>query len=203
MPKDNLKSISESIEKLTFKEKGFVKDYAKTGNGVKAALKNYDTEDYSTAGNIASENLKKPRIQNALKSIGDSFKPEDILKKHNQLLNSTFLDHMTFPPFNMGKGKKDKDAENPGLKEKGEQLTDEEIIDLLATVNCKVQRIVHGDLVRHVYFWVADNTTQDKALDKIYKLKGEYAAEKKDITSGGEPIKPTVVFIPKSYDSNE
>lgn len=52
--------------RLTHKERGFVKDIAKGETGVQAALNNYDTTDYSTAGAIASENLKKPKIINAL-----------------------------------------------------------------------------------------------------------------------------------------
>ncbi len=51
---------------LTKKEKGFVKDYAKTGNGTQAALKNYDVVKPHTAASIASENLTKPDIQRAI-----------------------------------------------------------------------------------------------------------------------------------------
>lgn len=50
-------------EKLTKKEKGFADDFIDTGNGVQSALNNYDTTDYSTAGAIASQNLKKLKIQ--------------------------------------------------------------------------------------------------------------------------------------------
>lgn len=50
--------------RLTHKEKGFVKDYLKTGNGTEAALANYDTESENTAAAIASQNLRKPKILN-------------------------------------------------------------------------------------------------------------------------------------------
>ncbi len=71
---------------LSKKEKGFVKDYIKTGNGTESALKNYDTEDENTAGVIASENLRKPKIQ---KAIADRL-PDDLLEeKHLALLNKT------------------------------------------------------------------------------------------------------------------
>ncbi len=54
------------MRKPTKKQKGFVKDYLETGNGVRAALKNYDTTDYGTANSIAVENLQKPIIQTLL-----------------------------------------------------------------------------------------------------------------------------------------
>lgn len=53
---------------LTKKQKGFVKDYLETGNGVQSALKNYDTTDYATAGVIAVENLEKPNVKAYLES---------------------------------------------------------------------------------------------------------------------------------------
>ena len=55
--------------KPTLKQKGFVADYIKTKNRTKAALNNYDTDDYMTAAAIGSENLKKPQI---LKMIDDA-----------------------------------------------------------------------------------------------------------------------------------
>lgn len=51
---------------LTKKEKGFADKYLETGHGVQSALDNYDTKDYSTAGAIASQNLKKLKIQEYL-----------------------------------------------------------------------------------------------------------------------------------------
>lgn len=64
-------------DKLTRKQKKFVKGYVETGNGTQTALEVYDTDDYSTAGNIASENLNKPKIQ---KAIEDAL-PDDLLNK--------------------------------------------------------------------------------------------------------------------------
>lgn len=62
-------------ENLTFKQKGFIKDILEGETGVQAALNNYDTEDYSTAGAIASENLRKPKIINAIEEA----LPDDLL----------------------------------------------------------------------------------------------------------------------------
>lgn len=56
------------MDKLTKKQQGFVKDYIDTGNGTQSALKNYDTESYNTANQIAIENLQKPTIQEVIES---------------------------------------------------------------------------------------------------------------------------------------
>jgi len=45
--------------KLTLKQKKFLRLYFKYGNGTKAALEAYDTDDPKTASVIASENLAK------------------------------------------------------------------------------------------------------------------------------------------------
>ena len=93
---------------------------------------------------------------------------DKLTKKHNDLLNATRIEHMTFLPLPK-KGKK---------KRKGEVLTDEMIKELLISVNCQVRKIVHGEQARHVYFWAADNNAVKNALDMAYKIKGKYAPEK-------------------------
>src|SRR3990167_6506662 len=55
--------------KLTKKEKGFVKDYLDTGNGTLSAMKHYEIEakdKENSAASIASQNLRKLKIQQAL-----------------------------------------------------------------------------------------------------------------------------------------
>lgn len=63
--------------KLTKKQKEFVEAYVVTGNGTQAALTAYDTQDPDTAGVIAYENLRKPKIQNALEEA----LPDELLAK--------------------------------------------------------------------------------------------------------------------------
>lgn len=77
------------MDQLTKKQQGFVKDYIETGNGTQAALNNYDTEDDNTAAAIASENLTKPKIQIAIKSIAEYIPDELLAQKHLALLNKT------------------------------------------------------------------------------------------------------------------
>lgn len=60
--------MSQTRQRLTKKQKGFVKDYVETENGTQAALKNYDTNDYKTASVIAAENLDKPSIRVAIEN---------------------------------------------------------------------------------------------------------------------------------------
>lgn len=70
--------------RLTKKQRGFVKDYIKTGIGSLAVKKNYDVSDDLTARTIASENLTKPNIQKAIAEM----LPDDLLgEKHLALLN--------------------------------------------------------------------------------------------------------------------
>lgn len=81
--------------KLTKKQKGFVEDYIKTGNGTKAALAHYNTSDYKTASVIASENLDKPSIQDALEEAGFSeIKAKSVLAG---ILNSPTIYEMVTP----------------------------------------------------------------------------------------------------------
>lgn len=74
------------MPRLTHKQRGFVEDYAKTHNGTEAALNNYDTDKPSVAAVIANENLKKPKILNALEEA----LPDDMLMEiHREGLYAT------------------------------------------------------------------------------------------------------------------
>lgn len=74
-------------KKLTHKQRKFVKEFVATeGNGTQAALAAYDTNDAHVAAAIASENLTKPAILNALENA----LPDELLAKiHREGLFST------------------------------------------------------------------------------------------------------------------
>ncbi len=121
--------------------------------------------------------------------IGDALSFEELAEEHKQLLNSTKIEHMVFPlgprgedDDNLSGARPDKKPEDPNeekrLKAERTTLTDKEIIGMLAEVNCKVRRIVHGETARHVYYWAADNKARKDALDMAYKIRGTYAPEK-------------------------
>ena|SRR3990167_11287931 len=88
--------------------------------------------------------------------MGSVLSDEKLLEKHNELLNATDIEHMIFPVA----------------------VTDEEITELLTSVNCKPRKFMHGDTANHVWFWSADNKSRKDALDMAYKLKGKYAGDK-------------------------
>lgn len=72
--------------RLTRKERGFVKDIVKGKNGTQAALANYDTKSEATAASLASINLRKPKIVNAIEAA----LPDELLAaKHREGLFAT------------------------------------------------------------------------------------------------------------------
>lgn len=73
---------------LTKKQRGFVNDIVKTGNGTKSVLDNYNTKSENTASSIATENLRKPKIQEAIKSIAESIPDSLLIKRHLEGLDS-------------------------------------------------------------------------------------------------------------------
>ena len=204
--------------KLRPKQKKFVEAYIENGgNGTQAALSAYDigtkhgTDDPSNVARaMAAENLAKPAIRDA---IQDAL-PEDLLgQKHRALLDSTRLEHMTFPT-----GPRDEahrielnnahilDHQQHGKKLKVEDgLSDEEIKTYLEEVNCKVRRIEHGEFARHVYFWASDNKAVKDALDMAYKLRGSYAPDKRvTLNLDAEDVDPRVAELARkmNYGAN-
>lgn len=147
--------MATTKQKLTKKQRGFVKDYVETGNGVVSAMKNYDVKDYNTAAVIASENIIKPNIVKAIdEALGDSM----LATKHMELLNAVTLERLSFKL-------KDTDEE---IRKIVSQLPGYEVIHIREDTDGKV-----------AYVRSPDSNTQDKALDKAYKIKGTYAPEKK------------------------
>lgn len=62
-------------------------------------------------------------------------------------------------------------------------MTDKEVNELVESIpGFKVRRIQRSLLEKYltVYFWRPDNMTIDKALDKLVKIKGYYAPEKRE-----------------------
>ena len=73
---------------LTKKQQIFIKEYNRTGNGTKSALKAYDTDNL-TARSIASENLTKPHIAEKILSIAQRIPDDLLLQVHLDGLSAT------------------------------------------------------------------------------------------------------------------
>lgn len=91
----------------------------------------------------------------------DEYLPSiDVLSTHRGLLRASRLDHMTFMAT-------------------AEGITDDDIHEMFAELNCKVRRIIHRDNgARDVYFWSPDNKARATALELVYKLRGSFAVDK-------------------------
>ncbi len=156
-------SATPKKPRLTKKQRGFIRDYIATENGTQAALANYDTKDPKTAGVIAVENLAKPSIKNA---IADALKDEDLSAKHQQLLQATTMQKINFHI-------RDTDEDIQAVID---QMPGHKLLKIIRHLGKNYSEV-------YAYVSVPDSTTQDKALDKAYKIKGTYAPEKKIVGS--------------------
>lgn len=143
------------MDKLTKKQQGFVKDYVETGNGTQAALRNYDTDNPDVAKVIASENLTKPNIQEAIKSIAEKIDDKLVVEKHKRLFEQKQLAYFTFP----------------------KSTKDDEIIGHMKANGLDLIVIRESDRGRLAFYSIDDANAIKSALDMAYKLKGAYATE--------------------------
>jgi phage terminase small subunit len=144
------------LDNLTRKQKKFVKEYIRTDNATEAASKVYDVKDRSVANSMGSENLAKPQIIEAIKSIGDYFTEKDLANAHQELLNQKRFEYFVFP----------KDMKN------------EEIIEKVEACGIKVVVIRIGEKGKYAFYHTIDPQARKGALDMLYKIKGIYAPEK-------------------------
>lgn len=162
-----------------------VVDKVRKGTKVSISKEMRESGVYSETTSTKPDKLTKSKGWQALIKtyLGDGL----LSQTHHDLLKSTTLDHMTFPLGVRTNLEKEEEYEKRKAKaiEKGEDykhvdiLSDEEIKELLASVNCTVKKIVHGEQARYVYFWSADNRARKDGLDMAYKLTGKYAPEKR------------------------
>lgn len=163
----------------------------------RVVLKNFEENGGNMSKAIADSGLYSDSMVKNPQKITESKTFQEILEEdmpdallstvHKSLLNATHLDHMTFPLGPRTSKEKEKWVAEKIAKaiaagksaDSVEQdvLSDEDIGEMLAEVNCKLRKVVHGETARHVYFWAYDNMARDKALDKGYKLKGRYGNE--------------------------
>lgn len=68
-------------------------------------------------------------------------------------------------------------------------MTDDEIVELIEGIpGCKMRKIKHGDQQTRAYFWTPDHKSRQNMLDKLWKLRGDYSADKHEFVDPLEGI---------------
>lgn len=147
---------------LTRKQENFVKAYIETGVGSEAARQAYDIEPSNThlAAVIASENLTIPDIK---QKIDEALSDERLNKKHNQLLEASTLEKLSF----------DEHDEDEEIREVVAQIEGYTLLHIVTRLDKE-----GNPTSKYAYVKAPDNQTQEKALDKAYKVRGLYAPDK-------------------------
>ncbi len=135
------------MRKPTIKQARAIQNVVENGGNVYKAMID---AGYSPA---TAKTPQKLTTSKAWETLMEENLPDEVLAKvHKQLLSSTFIDHMVFPL----------------------NITDEEITDILESVNCRVKKFQHSETQTHVWFWCSNDKSRQSALDMAYKLKGHY-----------------------------
>lgn len=142
----------------------------------------------------SDEQSKKPSDvieSDTFQALLEAMLPDDKLTRiHTRLLEQRKIEHMVFPLDHQdpsdtaGSFPVDEQLREAEIESKRiiDNLSDEDIIDMLAEVSCKVKKIIHGETARHVYYWTHDAKAQHAALELAYRLKGHLT---KDNGAGG------------------
>lgn len=140
---------------LTAKQKTFVKTFLETGIGIEAAKKAYDIRpgDDNTAASIASENLRKP---NVVEAIRNGQKDEQIDEAFNKLINLKRIDYFVFPMM----------------------MSNKEIEEHVNAQGIEVLNIRESDRGKLAFYAVPDGRALGKALDIWSKISGAEAPKK-------------------------
>lgn len=85
----------------------------------------------------------------------DEYLPDELLqKKHREVLDSKFIDHMVFPTA----------------------MSDEDITELVESVGGTVKKFQHGENATHVWFWSPNPKVRLDAIKLAYAVKGKLGA---------------------------
>lgn len=157
----------------TIKQKLAFKETLENGGIVGRAMKK---ANYKPS---LQKNPKKLTESKGWNQLMDKYLSEATLaKKHEELLNATVLLQMHFPEYTSDKEIK------MTIEKAGSKLV-KTIISEVTYPGKKGKEDI--TVIKKIAYYAAPNTmTQDKALDKAYKLRGSYAAERKDLNLTGQ-----------------
>lgn len=135
----------------TRREKVIVHLAGNGGNMADAMRKAGYSEEYAN-------NPQKMKRTKTFQELLDQYLPEKkVVQVHRELLGAAKIDHATFPL----------------------SMSDDEIKEVIESIKgCQIKKFKHGETATHVWYWVADNKARQAAIDMVYKLRGNYAAEK-------------------------
>lgn len=179
-------SIKKTDKKLTPKQRIFLNTYLTNGfNATQAAI----TAGYSkkTAYSIGSENLKKPEIIEALNrelQCGQVV-TRQILQELHKIATSDIKDFIEL------------DSETGAYKQKKLEDIPEGMTSVINDIDGyrKIAESNDGSKVLVTDTFKFKLYDKQKALSDYVKILGLAQPDKLDITSGGEPLEPTVFNI--------
>lgn len=165
------------MDKLTKKQRGFVKDYLETDNATEAAERNYEVKNRNVANAIGAENLAKPSVKQAIESLANRIPDDKIIEKHLSLFEQKQVEYFTFP----------------------KKMNDVEIEDKVNRAGFEVITISEGEKGKYAFYSIPNANAIKSALDMSYKLKGAYSDEAQKTTNILMPV--LVKFLEKKDDT--
>ena len=151
------------------------------GNKPMAMSKALEAVGYSPTYAHNPQKFLKTKVA---KDLLQEYLPDELIaQKHRELLEAAEIQHYYFPKIypahNDKESKKGKSKTKVGSKE----LTNTEIKAIVESVaGCHLIYIKRDRFGAYAYFQAPDTRSQKEAIDMAYKRKGDYAAEKVELT---------------------
>lgn len=169
--------MAKKVEPTMNQKKVFDKVVEQVRNGQKVSISKAMRESGVYSESVSKIPGKITKTKGWKQLMDEHFPVDYIAKKHKQLLDSTVMLQMHFPEYS----------------------SDQEIKEVIELAGNKLIKVVISEVtypgkkgqeditvVKKIAYYNAPNAIiQDKALDKAYKLRGSYAAEKKDVNVKG------------------
>jgi hypothetical protein len=142
---------------LTRKQETFVEAFVETGVGAEAARQAYDipSENKQLAAVIASENLRKPEITQA---VAERIKTREELadEAEESLLTAVRLDYFVFP----------------------KSMDDEEIEEHVEAQGLTCINVRRSEKGKLAFYAIPDGAARGKGLEIFHKVRGSFAPDK-------------------------
>lgn len=152
-----MRSVTPTLPPLTKQENVFVQVVAETGNRTKAAKKAFGIKDDNYAGLKGSRMIRKDKIVKTLKSMADHLPIELLAENHLKLFKQKQVSYFVFP----------------------RNMKDAEIVGHVKAAGIDVITVRESDKGKMAFYSIPDTNAISRGLDFAYKIKGDFAPEKK------------------------